>query len=186
MTISTSIAQFVIDTNGESVEEGNKYFIRPAITGSGGNFSLVIRNGSCPLNVVLDNPELPHGLTVAFIPLVSHHDEHDVRLNKDLRIQFIASTICGQSTDWRLGERDATSGRRLIMITGKDDGKIGPLSFFRIVQTEVAGIYFIEWCPREVCSYCMLECGAFGIIRENGKTLLALDGGVIPVVFQKS
>ncbi|CAJ2628704.1 kunitz type trypsin inhibitor 111-like [Trifolium pratense] len=184
--ISTSIAQFIIDTNGESVEEGDEYYIRPAITGNGGSFSLVLKNGSCPLNVGLDNPDLPHGLTVVFIPFVSHHDEDDVRVNSDLRIQFIASTTCGQSTDWRLGERDATSGRRLI-ITGRDDGTVRSFgNFFRIVRTEAVGIYFIEWCPREVCPTCMLECGAVGIIRENGKTLLALDGGVIPVVFQKS
>ncbi|PNX68357.1 kunitz type trypsin inhibitor, partial [Trifolium pratense] len=100
--ISTSIAQFIIDTNGESVEEGDEYFIRPAITGNGGSFSLVLNNGSCPWNVGLDNPDLPHGLTVVFIPFVSHHDEDDVRHNRDLRIQFIASTTCGQSTDWRL------------------------------------------------------------------------------------
>ncbi|MCH91678.1 Alpha-amylase/subtilisin inhibitor [Trifolium medium] len=182
MMISTSIAQFIIDTNGEPVEEGEKYFIWPAIIHSAGSLSLDLKNGSCPLNVVFDNPE-----TVVLIPFVSH-DEDDVRLNSDLRIQFIASTTCGQSTDWRLGERYATSGRRLI-ITGRDDGTVGSFgNFFRIVETGVATIYYIEWCPREVCPDCMLECGAVGIIHENGKTLLALtlDGGGIPVMFQKS
>ena len=32
-----SIAQFVIDTSGEPVEDDEEYFIRPAITGNGGN-----------------------------------------------------------------------------------------------------------------------------------------------------
>ncbi|PNX61681.1 kunitz type trypsin inhibitor [Trifolium pratense] len=181
--ISRSIAQFVIDRNGEPVEEGDEYYIRPPISGTG-RFTLVSKNGSCPLNVGLENPDLPHGLTVVFIPFI--HYEGDVRLNRDLRIQFIASSNCGYSTDWRLGERNATSGRRLI-ITGKDDGTIGSLgNFFRIVPTGIDGIYVIEWCPREVCPDCMLECGAVGIIHENGKTLLVLDSNVIPVVFEKS
>ncbi|GAU29343.1 hypothetical protein TSUD_31490 [Trifolium subterraneum] len=186
MMISRSIAdQFVIDRNGEPVVEGDEYYIRPPISGTG-RFTLVSKNGSCPLNVGLENHDLPHahGLTVVFIPFV--HYEGDVRVNSDLTIQFIASTNCGQSTNWRLGERNATSGRRLI-ITGKDDGTNGSLgNFFRIAETGIAGIYVIQWCPREVCPDCMLECGAVGITHENGKTLLVLDSDIIPVVFEKS
>ncbi|PNX91300.1 kunitz type trypsin inhibitor, partial [Trifolium pratense] len=97
-----------------------------------------------------------HLLRFIFTSSVISHDEDDVRLNSDLRIQFNASTTCGQSTDLRLGERDATSGRRLI-ITGKDDDTVGSFgNFFRIVETGVTTIYYIEWCPREVCPYCML------------------------------
>ncbi|MCI67538.1 Alpha-amylase/subtilisin inhibitor, partial [Trifolium medium] len=71
--ISTSIAQFVIDQNGEPVEEGDKYFIRPPIAGNVGRFTLVSRNRSCPLNVGLEIPGLPHihGFTVVFIPFVN-------------------------------------------------------------------------------------------------------------------
>jgi hypothetical protein len=182
--ISTSIAQLVIDTNSEPVEAGDEYFIRPAITGNGGT-TLVNRNGSCPLDVGLDqNSDLP-GLIVIFTPFSSNHDDDDVRLSRDLRVQFRASN-CGQSSEWRLGERDATSDRRLIT-TGRDDGTVGSFgNFFRIVQSQTLGIYNIQWCPTEVCPRCWFACGTIGIIRENGKSLLALDGGdALPVLFLK-
>ncbi|XP_004511146.1 kunitz type trypsin inhibitor 104-like [Cicer arietinum] len=181
---TTSIAQFVIDTHGEPVEIDNEYFIRPAITGNGGGSTLVNKNGSCPLNVGFENSELPQGVAVKFTPFSAHHDDDEVRLNRDLRITFEASTICAASTEWRLGERDARSGRRLI-ITGRDDGTFGSYgNFFRIVQTQTVGIYNIQWCPTEVCTTCEFLCGTVGVHRENGKILLALDGGALPVVFQ--
>jgi hypothetical protein len=83
-----------------------------------------------------------------------------------------------------VGEKDATSGRRLI-ITGID-GTFGSYgNFFRIVQTQTIGVYNIQWCPTEVCSTCKFECGTVGVIRENGKISLALDGGALPIVFQQ-
>jgi hypothetical protein len=122
---------------------------------------------------------------VVFTPFAPHHDDDEVRLNRDLRVTFAASSNCAQSTQWRLGEKDATSGRRLI-ITGRDDTTNGSYgNFFRIVQTQTIGVYNIQWCPTEVCSTCNFECGTVGVIRENGKILLALDGGALPIVFQK-
>jgi hypothetical protein len=180
-----SIAQFVIDTSGEPVEDDEEYFIRPAITGNGGGATFVTGNAPCPLNIGLGNAELAHGLPVIFIPFAPHHDDDEVRLNRDLRVTFDASSSCAQSTQWRLGEKDATSGRRLI-ITGRDDSTVGSYgNFFRIVQTQTVGIYNIQWCPTEVCSTCKFECGTVGVIRENEKILLALDGGALPIVFQK-
>ncbi|GAU24444.1 hypothetical protein TSUD_364280 [Trifolium subterraneum] len=182
---TTSIAQFVVDTSGEPVEDDEEYFIRPAITGNGGGATFVTGNAPCPLQVGLGNAESTHGLPVVFIPFAPHHDDDEVRLNRDLRITFDASSGCAQTTEWRLGEKDATSGRRLI-ITGRDDSTVGSYgNFFRIVQTQTVGVYNIQWCPTEVCSTCKFECGTVGVIRENGKILLALDGGALPIVFQK-
>jgi len=140
---------------------------------------------SCPLDVGLEqNSDLP-GLIVIFAPFSSNHDDEDVRLSRDLTIQFRTSN-CGQSSEWRLGERDATSGRRLIT-TGRDDRTIRSFgNFFRIVQSQTLSIYNIQWCPTEVCPSCWFACGTVSIIRENGRSLLALDGGdALPVVFQK-
>jgi len=181
---TTSIAQFVIDTSGEPVEDDEEYFIRPAITGNGGGSTLVTGNGPCPLHVGLDNTEGTLGLAVKFTPFAPQHDDDDVRLNRDLRVTFLTSTSCGQSTDWRLGEKDATNGRRLI-VTGRDNGAGSQGNFFRIVQTQTGGTYNIQWCPTEACPSCKVQCGTVGVIRENGKILLALDGGALPVVFQK-
>jgi hypothetical protein len=137
------------------------------------------------LNDGLGNAELAHGLPVIFIPFAPQRDDDEVRLNRDVRVTFDASSSCAQSTQWRLGEKDATSGRRLI-ITGRDDSTVGSYgNFFRIVQTQTIGVYNIQWCPTEVCSTCKFECGTVGVIRENGKILLALDGGALPIVFQK-
>jgi len=180
-----SIAQVVIDTTGDPVEDDEEYFIRPATTGNGGGSTLVTGNGPCPLQVGLGNADLAHGLPVVFTPFAPQHDEDDVRLDRDLRVTFAASSSCAQSTEWRVGQKDATSGRRLI-ITGRDDSTAGSYgNFFRIVPTQTARIYNIQWCPSEVCPSCKFECGTVGVIRENGKILLALDGGALPVVFQK-
>ncbi|GAU44071.1 hypothetical protein TSUD_368830 [Trifolium subterraneum] len=185
---TTSIAQFVLDTNREPIEGDKEYFIRPVITNNGiGRFTLVNRNGSCPLHVGLENTHFPqHSLSVKFIPFAPHHDDDDVRLNRDLRVIFQASSSCVQSsTEWRLDEKDIRSGRRLIT-TGRDDGTIGSYgNFFRIVETEIAGRYNIQWCPTEVCSNCRFECGRVGFLVENEKFLLALDGSALPVVFEK-
>ncbi|RHN65688.1 putative proteinase inhibitor I3, Kunitz legume [Medicago truncatula] len=184
--ITTSVAQIVIDTSGEPVEDDEEYFIRPAITGNGGGSILVTRNGPCPLHVGLGNSEGTLGMAVKFTPFAPRHDDDDddVRLNRDLRVTFQGFTGCGQSTDWRLGEKDATSGRRLI-VTGRDNVAGSHGNFFRIVQTQTGGNYNIQWCPTEACPSCKVQCGTVGVIRENGKILLALDGGALPVVFQK-
>lgn len=174
---------FILDTSGEPVELDEEYFIRPAITGNGGRSTLINLNGSCPLHVGLENTDLPHGLIVRLSPFAAHHDFDDVRVNRDLKIAFEAASSCVQSTEWRLGQTD-TSGRRFI-ITGRDNGPGSYGNFFRIVETQTLGVYNIQWCPTEVCPSCKFPCGTVGILRENGKILLALDGGALPVVFQK-
>lgn len=197
---TTSKAQphnvFVLDTSGEPVETDEEYFIKPAITDNGGRSTLINRNGSCPLYVGLENTDLPRGLSVKFTPFAVRHDDHDdddddhddhdddddVRVNRDLKITFDASTSCIQSTEWSLGQNDTRSGRRLI-ITGRGDGR--GTNYFRIVETKTVGIYNIRWCPTEACPTCRIICGTVGILRENGKILLALDGDALPVVFQK-
>ncbi|KAJ1425215.1 Proteinase inhibitor I3, Kunitz legume [Sesbania bispinosa] len=177
---TTSLARsknaYVLDKNGEPLQSDKEYYIRPGITDNGGRFTLINRNRSCPLFVGLENTDLPEGLPVKFTPFAGKQ----VKVNRDLKVEFTASTTCVQSTEWRLGENDTRIGRRLV-ITGR--GSYG--NYFRIVEIQFAGIYNIEWCPTDVCNTCRFRCGTAGILRENGKILLALDGGKLPVVFHK-
>ena len=170
----------VLDTNGRPLERGQEYYIRPAITDNGGRFTLIDRNNSCPLYVGLENTDLAEGLPVIFTPFEEEDDV--VRVNRDFKVAFSAATTCVQSTQWRLGQNDTQVGRRLI-ITGQDDRYA---NYFRIVEGQVGGSYNIEWCPTEVCPTCRFICGTAGTLRENGKILLALDGGVLPVEFHRA
>ncbi|KAK7344516.1 hypothetical protein VNO77_14197 [Canavalia gladiata] len=184
---TTSLAQsnnrYILDTNGEPLERDEEYYIRPGITDNGGRFTLINRNGSCPLYVGLENSDMSQGLAVKLTPF-GNEDEEDVRMNWDLRVAFEASSTCVQSTEWKLGENDTRSGRRLI-ITGRDDGRGQYGNYFKIMEAQTSGMYNIQWCPTDVCPTCRFNCGTAGILRENGRILLALDGTMLPVVFQK-
>ncbi|KAL9298087.1 hypothetical protein ACSQ67_023983 [Phaseolus vulgaris] len=184
MTTQT-LAQYVIDTNGEPVDNDEEYYIKPAITENGGRFTLINRNDSCPLYVGLENTDSAQGYPVKFTHFANNIQDEDIGVNRDLKVEFVeVSSTCVQTTEWRVGENDAGSGRRLI-ISGEDDSAGLYGNYFRIVETESAGIYNFQWCPVELCSSCGFVCGSAGILRENGKILFALDGASLPVVFQK-
>ncbi|XP_009344613.2 kunitz type trypsin inhibitor 111-like [Pyrus x bretschneideri] len=176
----------VLDTAGQALQSGVDYYINPAITDSGGRFTLINRTG-CPLNVGQENVSGPEGLPVTFSPFVE--GETVVREGRDQKIIFSASTICVQSTAWKVGETDQDTQRRLI-ITGEDEnqGLPGPArNYFRITkQATPDGVYNLEWCPTEVCPTCRFICGSVGAIVENDKRLLALDGSALPVVFERA
>ncbi|KAH7512708.1 hypothetical protein FEM48_Zijuj12G0119300 [Ziziphus jujuba var. spinosa] len=87
-----------------------------------------------------------------------------MRETKNFKVAFSAFTICAQSTAWKVGEQDPETKRRLI-VTG-DDGSYS--NYFYISKEQV----------------CLWKCG--GSLVENGKSLLALDGSVLPVVFERA
>ncbi|CAL0303715.1 unnamed protein product [Lupinus luteus] len=171
----------VLDTNGNPLKRGEEYYIKPAITDNGGRFTLINRNNSCPLHVGLENTDLADGYPVTFTPFAMEDDV--VKINRDFKVSFSAFTICAQSTQWRVGQNDTSIGRRLI-ITGQDGSREWG-NYFKIVETQLEGIYNIRWCPTEVCPTCRFICGTAGALSENGKILLALDGSVLPVEFHK-
>ncbi|XP_028758715.1 alpha-amylase/subtilisin inhibitor-like isoform X1 [Neltuma alba] len=172
----------VLDTNRRPVQYGLEYYIKPAITDSGGRFTLINRNSSCPSYVGQLNTDVGEGLPVTFMPQAG--EDKVVRVNRDFRVAFSAATTCIQSTLWKVGNRDPKSGRRLI-VTGRALSRRDYSNFFRFVETQFEGIYNIRWCPTEVCPTCRFDCGFVGGLRENGKILEALDGFVLPVVFEK-
>lgn len=173
----------VLDNAGRALERGVEYYINPAITDSGGRFTLINRTGSCPFYVGQENVSGLEGYPVTFTPFIE--GETVIRENGDLRIVFSAATICVQSTAWKLGERDPETERRLI-VTGEDQSSRSTGNYFRIVKASVGtNIYEISWCPTQVCPICRFDCGTVGNLVENGKRLSALDGGVIPVQFER-
>jgi|UniRef100_A0A2N9F9J8 hypothetical protein len=173
----------VLDNAGRALERGVEYYINPAITDSGGRFTLINRTGSCPFYVGQENVSGLEGFPVTFTPFIE--GETVIRENGDLRIVFSAATICVQSTAWKLGERDPETERRLI-VTGEDQSSRSTGNYFRIVKASVGtNIYEISWCPTQVCPICRFDCGTVGNLVENGKRLSALDGGVIPVQFER-
>ncbi|XP_021831664.1 kunitz trypsin inhibitor 2-like [Prunus avium] len=177
----------VLDTSGQALQVGVEYYIKPAITDNGGRFTLINRNDSCPLYVGQENVSGPEGYPVKFAPFVE--GETVVREARDQKITFSAFTICAQSTAWKLGETDEVTQRRLI-VTGEDQnqGIAGPArNYFRVnKQAAPDGVYNLEWCPTELCPTCRFICGSAGALVENGKRLIALDGSVLPVVFERA
>ncbi|KAM3682098.1 hypothetical protein ACJW31_12G046500 [Castanea mollissima] len=173
----------VLDSAGRPLQRGVEYYINPAITDSGGRFTLINRNDSCPFYVGQENVSGLEGLPVIFTPFVE--GETVIRENRDFRVAFSAATICVQSTAWKLGETDPATNRRLI-VTGEDQSSRRTANYFRIEKASVGGdIYQISWCPTEVCPICKFNCGTVGNLVENGKILLALDGNVIPITFER-
>ncbi|XP_028755339.1 alpha-amylase/subtilisin inhibitor-like [Neltuma alba] len=172
----------VLDTNRRPLQRGLEYYIKPAITDSGGRFTLIDRNNSCPLYVGQVNTDSGEGIPVIFTPYAG--EDNVVKVNRDFKVAFSAGTICVQSTEWKVGGRDRTNGRRLI-VTGGTNGGRDYSNYFRIVETQSEGIYNIQWCPTEVCPTCRFDCGTIGGLRENRKILGALDGNVLPVVFER-
>lgn len=85
-----------------------------------------------------------------------------------------------------VGETDPESERRLIVI-GVDQSELSTRNYFRIVKAAAGGnIYEISWCPTDVCPTCRFKCGSAGSLVENGNRLLALDGSVLPVRFERN
>ncbi|KAF3946869.1 hypothetical protein CMV_026912 [Castanea mollissima] len=102
----------VLDSAGRPLQRGVEYYINPAITDSGGRFTLIDRNDSCPFYVGQENVSGLEGFPVIFTPFVE--GETVIRENRDFRVVFSAATICVQSTAWKLGETDPETKRRLI------------------------------------------------------------------------
>lgn len=180
----------VLDTAGKPLRRGVEYFIYPAASESGGPFTLIDRDGSCPFYVGQRNVTAD-GIPVTFAPYVE--GDNVVRKLKNFKVAFSGATSCVQSTTWKVGGFDAVSGRRLI---GTGDVAAPGFDNYFYISTfqEFDNIYTLEWCPAELCPTCFFICGSVGLLFENGQRLFALDGngsgfpftGTFPVVFERA
>ncbi|KAF5460857.1 hypothetical protein F2P56_020698 [Juglans regia] len=174
----------VLDSAGRPLERGVEYYINPAITDHGGRFTLIDRNGSCPLYVGQENVSGLEGLPVVFTPF--YEEESVIREASDFRVAFSATTKCVQSTAWLVGETDPDTGKILI-VTGESQSGLSVGNYFRLSKGGVGyNVYEISWCPTDVCPTCRwTDCGTAGGLVENGKRLLALGASVLPVMFER-
>nr|5YH4_A Chain A, mirauclin-like protein [Vitis vinifera] len=173
----------VLDTEGKQLRSGVDYYILPVIRGRGGGLTLASTgNENCPLDVVQEQHEVSNGLPLTFTPV--NPKKGVIRVSTDHNIKFSASTICVQSTLWKL-EYDESSGQRFVT-TGGVEGNPGRETldnWFKIEKYE--DDYKLVFCPT-VCDFCKPVCGDIGIYIQNGYRRLALSDVPFKVMFKKA
>ncbi|KAL8041717.1 hypothetical protein ABFX02_09G002100 [Erythranthe guttata] len=178
----------VLDIAGKELRAGVNYYILPVIRGRGGGLSLASTgNNTCPLSVVQEQSELKKGLPLTFHPV--DPKKGVVRLSTDHNIKFSASTICVQSTVWRL-DNDESTGKYFVN-TGGVEGNPGSGSISNWFKIEAygSGDYKLLFCPT-VCNFCKVICRDVGIVVQDGKRRLGLtltdDVTPFPIMFKKA
>lgn len=174
----------VLDTSGQPLLRGVEYYIKPAVAGDGGNFTLVDRNGSCPFYVGQENANSSGGIPVTFSPHLE--EESVVSVSRNFKVKFSGNTTCNQSTVWKVGENDTVTGSRLI-VTGDNASFLNYFSVYKGPEVLLNGSYGLRWCPSQLCYYCRFDCGFVNVLAENGTRLLSLNKtGAFPVVFERA
>ncbi|EEF36477.1 kunitz type trypsin inhibitor 111 [Ricinus communis] len=177
MVIGTAAQPAVLDTDGQPLQSGVEYYVLPGITDVAGGLTLVDPNDSCPLYVGQEPiaPVVSQGFPVIFKPFAD--GETIIRESRDLTVTFQAGSVCVQSTAWTVGKVNPETGRRYIVTAGEAD-------YFNIRKN--GGVYNFVWCPAESCPTCgRPRCGSAGIVIENDKRLLVLDGPAFPFRFRR-
>ena len=175
----------VRDTDGNILRTGVDYYILPVVRGRGGGLTLAsIGNKTCPLDVVQERHEIENGLPLTFTPV--NPKKGVVRVSTDLNIKFSASTVCVQSTVWRL-DYDKSTGQRFVS-SGGVEGNPGPATLSNWFKIEkFRDDYKLVFCPT-VCNFCKVVCKDVGIfIDDDGLRRLALtDDQPFKVMFKNA
>nr|TKR98661.1 Kunitz-type protease inhibitor KPI-F9 [Populus alba] len=88
------------------------------------------------------------------------------------------------STAWRVGERNPETRRRYILAE-TDPSPSSNAWHFNIVKND-QGLYNFQWCPNCLTGVCPKPlCGDAGIVVENERRLLVLDGPAFPFIFRR-
>lgn len=167
----------VVDINGKPVRSGTKYYILPVIRGRGGGLTLGSRgNKTCPLDVVQERLEVRNGLPLSFNPTDGKKGAV-VRISTDHNIKFSASSICVQSTVWKLDLDESI--QKYVITTGGVEGNPGSATisnWFKIERYDSSSRdYKLFFCPT-VCNFCKVICRDVGIlIEDNGVRRLTLS-----------
>jgi hypothetical protein len=175
----------VLDANGQPLRSGVEYYVLPAVTDVAGGLILVnLNNGSiCPLFVGQEPlaPVVSRGTSVIFTPRVA---DTVIRETRDFTVAFTGVTICAQSTAWMVGEQNPETRRRYILAE-TDPNPSSNAWHFNIVKND-QGLYNFQWCPNCVTEVCPRPlCGDAGIVVENERRLLVLNGPAFPFIFRR-
>ncbi|XP_022734369.1 21 kDa seed protein-like [Durio zibethinus] len=178
----------VLDTDGEELRAGVKYYVVSPITGAGGGGLALGRltDKKCPEIVVQRRSDLENGTPVVFYNLDTNDDI--VRLSTDLNVEFvpIRDRLCLTSTVWKIDDYDTSTGKWWVTTDGVK-GNPGPhtlQSWFKIEKSGNFG-YKFNFCP-SVCESCITLCGDIGRYGHDGQIRLALAESGWPFVFQKA
>ncbi|CAL0322317.1 unnamed protein product [Lupinus luteus] len=187
--ITAASPEPVLDTSGQKLETGVKYYIVPVIRGRGGGLTLKTSgNNTCPLFVVQEKNEVFNGLPVTFTPY--NAKKGVILTSTDLNIKSSVNTkttACVQSPVWRL-LKELTGV--WFLSTGGVEGKPGIDTIVNWFKIEKAGKdYVISFCPSQVCDKCTTLCNSLGLFRhDDGNKHLALSDTVKPfkVMFKRT
>ncbi|KAK1438695.1 hypothetical protein QVD17_04505 [Tagetes erecta] len=176
----------VLDVYWKKLRTGVEYIVMPtAQVGERGGIILgAMGNKTCPAGVAqLRTNEYGHPLTITPVnPKKGNPKKGVIRLSTDVNIKFSGSTICHESTVWKL-EYD-TAMRQYAVMVGGVKGNPGPETldnWFKIEKTNNG--YKFVYCP-SVCTYCKVMCRNVGIVvDENGLQRLALSDDPLSVIF---
>ncbi|KAI9198508.1 hypothetical protein LWI28_017073 [Acer negundo] len=176
----------VLDIAGEKLRTGTDYYILPVVRGRGGGLTLASTgNENCPLDVVQERHEVENGLPVTFSPV--NIKKGVVRLSTDQNIKFSASTICIQSTVWKLDSHDDSLGQWFVTTGGVEGnpGRETTSNWFKIEEFD--DDYKLVFCP-SVCDTCRVLCRDIGIYidQATGIRRLALSDTPFKVMFKKA
>ncbi|KAF9683755.1 hypothetical protein SADUNF_Sadunf04G0047300 [Salix dunnii] len=176
----------VLDTDGEKLRAGTEYFILPVVRGRGGGLTMAsTRDETCPLDVVQEHLEISEGLPLTFTPV--NPKKGVIRVSTDLNIKFSASSICVQSTVWKI-QKSVNSEIQWFVTTGGVEGNPGIETITNWFKIEKTGDYYkLVFCPT-VCD-CGALCRDIGVyIHDNGVRTLSLSDSLQPflVHFKKA
>ena len=98
-------AETVLDSDGDPVIAGNKYYIVSSIRGAGGGGLYYGKTGdqTCPVSVLQHRSDLHRGRPVVFQPLVTGNS--DITTKDRLKISFADKVECAESSRWVLVDR---------------------------------------------------------------------------------
>ncbi|KAK2642914.1 hypothetical protein Ddye_024677 [Dipteronia dyeriana] len=176
----------VLDIAGKKLRAGTDYYILPVFRGRGGGLTLASTGKeTCPLDVVQERHEVENGLPVTFSPV--NIKKGVIRLSTDQNIKFNASTICVQSTVWKLDSYDDSLGQWFVTTGGVEGnpGRETTSNWFKIEKFD--DDYKLVFCP-SVCDTCRVLCRDIGIYidRATGIRRLALSDTPFKVMFKKA